>query len=179
MRPFLADSDIGQVVVFLVVALIAFVQWLIKLLKEKMEGARRPPRVATDEEDEARRRAWREQTRQAQPPDAGPGPTGGILDDLMGELRKAIEPVREQRTPSRPPRLPQPTPSLPARPLAPTPSVSKNLPQNAPLLQTVRAEADPHPLTALLRTAGGYRQAFVMREVLGPPRSLQEYSGPD
>jgi hypothetical protein len=175
MRPFLADSDIGQIVVFLVVALIAFVQWLFKVLKEKMGETGRAPHMATDEEEEARRRAWTEQTRQAQPPVEG----GGMLDDLMGELRKAIEPVREQRTPSRPPHLPQSTPSLPARPLVPSLSSSKSPPPNAPLLQTLRAEADPHPLTALLRTAGGYRQAFVLREVLGPPRALQEYAGPD
>jgi hypothetical protein len=180
MRPILADSDIGQVVVFLVVALIAFVQWLIKMLKEKMGESRRTPHIATDEEEEARRRAWREQTRPA-PPVASPTPAGGMLDDLIGELQKALEPTREPRTPPRPPRLPGPAQSGPARPLAPSLPVAvvESLPQNVPVLQTLRPDLEPHPLTALLRTAGGYRQAFVLREVLGPPRALQEYAGPD
>jgi hypothetical protein len=180
MRAFLADSDIGQVVVFLVVAVIAFVQWLIKLLKAKMEEPRRSSPIRTDEEEEeARSRAWSEQTRQGPPPAASAGPTGGMLDDLMGELRKALEPVREQKTPPRPPRLPELAPSIPARPLAPPVSVLESTLPKVPLLQTLRADPEPHPLTALLRTAGGYRQAFVLREVLGPPRSLREYSGPD
>jgi hypothetical protein len=177
--PILADSDIGQVVVFLVVAVVAVVQWLIKLLKEKMEEAGRSPKTPTDEEAEARYRAWEEQTRPVPPPIASPVPPGGMLDDLMGELRKAIEPAREHRTPPRPPRLPDATPAAMPRPLAPQVSAGASEPAKPGPLQTLRADREPHPLTALLRTEGGYRQAFVLREVLGPPRALHEYAGPD
>lgn len=179
MRPLLADADNFKIFVILVVIVVSVVQWFIKLLKEKMEEGQRSSHIPTDEEAEARRRAWEEQTRPV-PPVASPTPGGGMLDDLIGELQKALEPTRQQKNPARPPRLPGPSPSLPARPLAPPPSVLvESAPSSVPVLQTLRSDLEPNPLTALLRTAGGYRQAFVLREVLGPPRALQEYAGPD
>ena len=143
-----------------------------------MEEGQRSSHIPTDEESEARRRAWNEQTRPVSP-GASPTPAGGMLDDLIGELQKALEPTRQQRTSARPPRLPGPSPSIPARPLAPPLAVLESAPSSIPVLQTLRSDLEPHPLTALLRTAGGYRQAFVLREVLGPPRALHEYTGPD
>lgn len=179
MRPFLADFDIGQIVFVLVAGVIGVVNWLINLLKEKKEAAGRSSHIPTEEEAEARYRAWEEQTRPVTPPDASPAPGGGMLHDLMGELRKALEPTHEHRTPPRPPRLPDAEPAATALPLAPQHSDVGSAPSNVPTLQTLRADREPHPLTALLRTEGGYRQAFVLREVLGPPRGLQEYAGPD
>ena len=181
--PVLADLELGQIVVFVVAAIVAFVQWLIKVFKEKAEAAERARHVPTEEEVEARKRAWKEQTRQADaPPMPSPAPTGGTLDELMDELRSALKP-QPAPPPKAPPPLPKPATRASSKPLAPPIHVraveaSIPVPTLLPVMQ-LHGQKGPHPLTQLLRTPDGYRQAFVLREVLGPPRALQEYQGPD
>jgi hypothetical protein len=42
-----------------------------------------------------------------------------------------------------------------------------------PLLGTSVVHKKAHPLTAMLRSTHGYKQAFVLREVLGPCKALE------
>jgi hypothetical protein len=193
--PLAADVDIGQVIFVVVFLVVAFVQWLIKVIKEKAEAATRSQQMPTEEEAEARRRAWGEQTRQAEPtpaPQQQEQPTrtgGGSLGDLFGEVRKAIE---EATHPKPPPPLPRPTPApapAPSRSRAPSPAPV--VPSSSPLLATDLTSSSgasvltmfpkrrAHPLTRLLHTPEGYQQAFILREVLGPPRAFQEFRGPE
>ena len=57
-RPLLAQTDMEQVIFIVVFLLIAFINWVIKLLKERAETANRSRNAPTAEEIEARRRAW-------------------------------------------------------------------------------------------------------------------------
>jgi hypothetical protein len=180
-----ADVDIGQVIFVIVFLVVAFIQWLIKLIKEKAEAATRSQQMPSEEEAEARRRAWQEQTRPVEPASTPhQRPSGGGLGDLLGEVRKAIEQAVE---PKAPPPLPRPPVVVSAapKPLAPTPATipaAMTAADRAMVLapiQSLLIKKQPHPLTRLLYTPEGYRQAFVLREVLGPPRALQEYRGPE
>lgn len=79
------------------------------------------------------------------------------------------------------PAIPPPAPI--SRPLPP-PLVSVAPPPAPPLIPLVRPRAfppaSPRPATSLgelLRSAGGARQAMVLREVLGAPRGLQPFVG--
>jgi hypothetical protein len=180
----LAEFDIGQIIFLVVFLVVALVQWVIKTVKEKAEAAEQARRVPTQEEADARRRAWSEQTRPATPPPAtSTPPSGGTLEDLIGELRKAFEPARESRPPVRPPppmpRPAAPAPAAPRLPLSPVTPVASVTVSTTPIVESLHSDRKAHPLTSLLRTEGGYRQAFVLREVLGPPRALHEYHGPD
>jgi hypothetical protein len=177
--PILAELDLGQIVVFVVVAIVAFVQWVIKLIKEKAEAAERSRRVPTPAEEEARRRAWTEQTRTAPPPHANTPTAGGMLEDLLGEFRKALDPTQQSKPPVLPPAVPKVAPAAVPLPLAPRPPQVDTVPVLAHLQSLRMQRKQLHPLTRLLRTPGGYQQAFVLREVLGPPRGLEEYHGPD
>jgi hypothetical protein len=183
MPPILA-ADIGDIIFFVVFAAVALIQWFISWAKEKAEAAKNERRMPTPEEAEARRRAWHEQTRPVAPPVSSEPRQGGMLEDLMGELRKALD-QQQQPSPAPvrrpPPPLPKaaPAPAM-TLPLAPPPRVEAVAVSIAkPAMLSLRAERKPNPLTELLRTEGGYRQAFVLREVLGPPRALHEYRGPD
>src|SRR3954451_12187172 len=92
-HPILADVDLGRFIVFILAGIFMFVQWLVKLLKEKSDAAERARRVPTEAEEEARRRAWREQTRPVPPPVTTHHPGGGMLEDLIGGFRKALDPA--------------------------------------------------------------------------------------
>lgn len=182
----LADVDIGQVIFVIVFLVVGFIQWVIKVLKEKAESAGRTRHVPTQEEERARREVWEQQTRPVPPTEPEPPASiGGTLGDLLGEFRKAME---EAQRPSAPPPLPEmPHRSLPSPPPLETRPV--HVAENAPstdtgpsvvtTLQPIRAARRPHPFTSLLHTPEGYRQAFVLREVLGPPRAFLEHRGPD
>ena len=51
--PILAETDIGDYIVFIVFAAVALIQWLIGLAKEKMESGRQPRNAPTPEEIDA------------------------------------------------------------------------------------------------------------------------------
>lgn len=181
--PMLAEADIGQVIFIIVFLVVGFIQWVIKVLKEKAEAAERARRVPTQEEIEARNRTWEQQTQPVAPPE--PPPThGGTLDELLGELRKAMgEP------PMRPVPPPLPPPPAAVRTTVPQ-QVAKSgaaiasepaVPQAPATVVAHRpiATRRRHPATAMLHTAEGYQHAFVLREVLGPPRAFHDFSGPE
>lgn len=201
--PMLAEADIGQIVFIIIFLIVGFIQWVIKVIKEKVATAERNRHVPTQEEIDARRAAWEQQTRPVTPDprtESTNRPTPethgrGAMGDLLGELRKAMEMAERPATPP-------PLPSAPARPPASSPTASAYASSRshateaaATLVREAEAQASlpgvidgstltskrrrPHPMTALLHTPEGYRQAFVLREVLGPPRAMQEYRGPE
>ncbi len=182
----LAESDLGQVIFIIIFLLVGFVQWVIKVIKEKAATAERNRHVPTQAEVDARRSTWEQQTRPE--PTA---PRGDGLGDLLGEFRKAMENA------SHPP-APPPLPTTPPRSrhasredavhthththAAPAAAAMESQALPGITLHSGSLAASrrrPHPLTALLHTPEGYRQAFVLREVLGPPRGLREYHGPE
>lgn len=187
--PMLAETDFGQVIFIIVFLVVGFIQWVMKVLKEKMEAANQNNRVPTPEELEARRQAWEEQTRQHTPPPT-PSPSstppfggsGGGLGELLGEFRKGMEEARKAAAP--PPLPPQRSHQRVVeekpqhRPLPP-PAQATVAPPTVVPHNSIAGRKNPHPLTAILHTTQGYRQAFVLREVLGPPRGFQEYRGPE
>ena len=177
--PMLAEADFGQVIFVIVFLLVGFIQWVIKVIKEKAEAAERARRVPSQEELEAHNQTWEQQTRPvAPPPPPEPPPAfGGTLGDLLGEFRKAMgepPPLPPSAASTRP--VPQPLPKHDVA-IARAPVVHQ-----APATVVAHRPIDSrrhHPATAMLHTAEGYRQAFILREVLGPPRAFHDFSGPE
>ncbi len=207
-HPMLA-ADLGEVVFIIVALFVAFVNWVINLIKQKKESSERARRVPSQQEQEARDRAWQEQTREA-PQEAGPSPGRGALRDLFEELKRAAQEAQGSG-PSTPPPVPQgptrPQPQAPQRLPAPPPQVrhvppqQQHVPSAAPVRtasHSVHVKPDalhthdesarrasaaygpkdltsrqPHPLTAMLHHAAGYRQAFVLKEILDTPRGMK------
>ena len=180
--PMLAEADIGQIIFVILFLIVGFVQWVIKVIKEKAEAAERARQMPTQEDIAARRAAWEEQTRVPQPPPMPAAPPS-TLDDLLGEFRRVMETA--QPAPAPPP-LPRPAPRTVPAPapakVMPAPAAPSALPpvfsgagRSSTVLEQRRRPA--HRYTALLHSPDGYRQAFVLREVLGPPRAFQDYSG--
>lgn len=126
-------------------------------------------------------------------PAARPAPTSttpGSLADLMDTLRRSIDDVSSPRpasapsapaAPARPPTLPNAIRTVrPPVPAAPSAHISRAAaaqyssdPADRPVLATVVAPRRPHPLTDMLKTTHGYKQAFILREVLGPCKALE------
>jgi hypothetical protein len=217
--PLLAAADLQEIVFVIVFLVVGFLQWLFSLLKKNKEAAERDRQLpVSTEEQEARRRAWAEQTRpvddsrapQAPPtripappqlprstpppaPSARPAPastTPGSLADLMDTLRRSIDDVSSPRpaaapsvpaAPVRPPVLPgaarvasHPVPaSHPARMTRAAAAQQSSDSTDRPILATVVAPRRSHPLTDMLKTTHGYKQAFILREVLGPCKALE------
>ena len=202
LPPLLAEADIGQIVFVVIFLLVGFIQWVIKVIKEKVATAERNRHVPTQAEIDARRATWEQQTRPVTPDPRSestnrPTPEThgrGAMGDLLGELRKVVEMAER---PATPPPLPPTAPVRPSPAAAPAYVASTRIhvpePASPYLLRDSEAALPgvtggsslasqrrrPHPLTALLHTPDGYRQAFVLREVLGPPRALNEYRGPE
>lgn len=196
LTPLLAEADIGQVIFIIVFLVVGFIQWLIKTMKEKAEAAERARRVPTQQEAEARRHAWEQQTEPVTPPAPSPTstqPIGGAVGDLLGEFRKAMQ---EAQRPPVPQHAPPPLPQAPPRAVrAPVPvEPRRERAESAVVMAEAQAASSvpvvvrhvpvnshrrPHPFTALLHTQEGYRQAFVLREVIGPPRALHDFGGPE
>lgn len=214
--PLLAAADLQEIVFVIVFLLVGFLQWLFGLLKKNKEAAERERQSPVSaEEQEARRRAWAEQTRpvdderpsQSPParipappqlprstpppsPSARPAPaspTPGSLADLMDTLRRSIDDVSSPRpaaapaAPVRPPSLPHtqraashPVPAAPAARMSRAVAAQNALDSpDRPVLGTAVAARRPHPLTDMLKTTHGYKQAFILREVLGPCKALE------
>lgn len=175
--------DLGKVAFVIVFLVAAFIQWLIKLWKQKQEMSERlrtPP--PPPEEIAARREAWKQQTRSEAPPAEmpppllRPEPARNPFEELLEQFRRVVEPSTLP-----PPPVAQPPPLPPAaRPvLSPRPPVSRPLPSSAPPEPAVAAPVaavlrrGKHPLLSHLAAMGGLRQAVILREILGPPKALQ------
>jgi hypothetical protein len=133
-----ADVDFGQVITVIVFLVAAFINWLYNLWKQKKEAAEAARHVPTQEETDARRRAWEEQMRRDeaspdahQEPPPVPSTGGGSLRELFEELKRAAQ--EAQAPPSQPPPPPQPSyrpqaPPLPAPRPVPVPVLPAALP---------------------------------------------------
>jgi hypothetical protein len=172
-----------QLVIILLIALISFINWLVKKSSELREARKREQGAAT---------------------------TGGSLrseppqlpeaehEISMRRLREALGLPEEAQPPVLPKRMERPIPPPPAPPPLPPPRrparpVISHVPL-APAREEYRFIELPHmigkpasPRTEvarsssrireLLGSAGGLRDAVVLSEILGPPKSLRPTQG--
>lgn len=148
------DFDFTKLIFALVFLFVGFVNWIIKVGKQSLEknkSATPPP--LSEEEKRARYEA--------------------IARNLG--LRPAPSAIA-------PPPLPGPAPA-PKRDQQSHVGTIKSTRREgiAPGLRSVSEAAAPvanaaHPLLALLKTASATRQAVLMKEILGPPKALQNSS---
>ncbi len=171
-----------QLVLLLIIAAISLVNWLIeksaKLREEKrLEKLRR--------EREEQQNSFPRQA--AQPPPAPqplpePIPAPAAPSRTQEELRRMLEslgfPIEagEQAPPPPLPRAgPTPEPAFPGEPAPGIPEVRQPAPRPRPIPAQVAARR-PNPWAEKLRTHEGFREAFALREIIGPPRCLEPYS---
>lgn len=140
-------------------------------------------------------------------PAPAPGGLGDLIDTFRKAMEEAQQPKPAAPPPPLPapaPRAPsvphqQPAKYTPPHPVAAT-SVSYSQPQrntsastavHAPVLsaksavsglsfdqRAPRSQRRAHSLTAYLRSTGGYRKAFILKEVLDAPKALQKSPWP-
>lgn len=171
-----------QLVLLLIIAAISLVNWLIeksaKLREEKRLGKLRRER-------EEQQNSFPRQT--AQPPPAPqliPEPVPAAPSRTQEELRRMLEslgfPIEEEEQAPPPPlprAEPRPEPMAPVfeEPAPAIPELRPPAPRPKP--QPVHAIARrPNPWAEKLRTHEGFREAFALREIIGPPRCLEPYS---
>jgi hypothetical protein len=171
-----------QLVLLLIIAAISLVNWLIeksaKLREEKrLEKLRR--------EREEQQNSFPRQA--AQPPPAPqplpePIPAPAAPSRTQEELRRMLEslgfPIEEgeQAPPPPLPRAePTPEPAFPGEPVPGIPEVRQPAPRPRSIPAQVAARR-PNPWAEKLRTHEGFREAFALREIIGPPRCLEPYS---
>jgi hypothetical protein len=171
-----------QLVLLLIIAAISLVNWLIeksaKLREEKrLEKLRR--------EREEQQNSFPRQA--AQPPPAPqplpePIPAPAAPSRTQEELRRMLEslgfPIEEEEQ-APPPPLPRaeptPEPAFPGEPAPGIPEVRQPAPRPRSIPAQVAARR-PNPWAEKLRTHEGFREAFALREIIGPPRCLEPYS---
>ncbi|TLD68224.1 hypothetical protein FEM03_23745 [Phragmitibacter flavus] len=141
------------------------------------------------------------------PTPSAPQPQPGGLGDLIETFRKAMEEQQAPRSAPAPPPPPLPTPpqrqvhtpappqrSVPAAPVTPLQveartaytlqpakpaPTNKGFDDNRPVGVAYDAKASRvHPLTEYLRSTGGYRKAFILKEILDAPKALQKSPWP-
>lgn len=188
-----AEIDLLQIVIIVIAMAGGFFQWLWGLLQQ---GKQNSERELSDEEKQLREEAWRKQTQPAEsrptPPPIPPfgGDPWQDYRDLFKKVRDVVDkPAPAPKAPEKPqrPRLhtvraelhpPAPPPVVPAVPFPASPQMAapvasapkKAIPGASP------AQADVHGLAGLLLNASSLRQAFMLREILGPPKALQSSS---
>lgn len=168
---------------------------------EEVEARRRAWQEQTtaydQEDDEEEERKFKPATPQQQPAPTLSGGLGDILETLRRTMEEQNKPAQAPAPAPPPPPLPAAAQPQASRRVAPapvpvvlhTPSSSVNqtaanayavtLPVSAPIPQhatartEVRARHSNHPLADFLRTTHGYRRAFILKEVLSPPKALQ------
>lgn len=169
-----------QLVLLLIIAAISLVNWLI----EKSAKLREQKRLeALRREREEQQNTFPRQA--AQPPPAPqplPEPVPAPPSRTQEELRRMLEslgfPIEEEEQ-APPPPLPRAEPKPgPAFFEEPAPAVPEfRPPAPRPKAQPVHATARrPNPWAEKLRTHEGFREAFALREIIGPPRCLEPYS---
>ncbi len=172
-----------QLVIILLIALISFINWLVKKSAALREERKR--RQASDKGGESLR---------SDPPPPQPEREPDIhmrrLKEALG-LPDEVEPPPLSRrlqerlpTPAAPP--PQPPP-LPVKPVFSPVSVSRpreefRAPEfhpriGKPARPKIQAGAAPSRIRELLGSSGGLRDAVVLSEILGPPKCLRAGEG--
>lgn len=150
-----------QLVLLLVIAAISLVNWLI----ERSAKLREQRRL----QKESAKRSQPQAAPEPEPVEASP------REELEEQMRRMMEsfgfPVEESRP------APQPTvvfeePAPPLPPPVPVAAVTR-----APLPRSKKATIARRPRSpwiARLGSSQGLREAIVLREILGPPKSLSE-----
>jgi hypothetical protein len=177
-----------QLVILLLIALISFINWLVKKSAELREAKKR---AAEEDKTGTAKVEQKLPSPPPMPPEAEPEISMRRLREALG-LPKDLEPspipkrVAEVEKPVPPP-LPPPR-ALPARPVIPHVPVTRapvepahgeyrfiELPRGfmKPAERTIEAAARESRIRELLGSSGGLRDAVVLSEILGPPKSLR------
>ena len=192
------DIDWGQVIFLILFVVVGFVRWLGNLMEQRKEAKER---ASLSPEELARREAaWRRQVGQDENPPPLPTPTS--TQPPPDPFRQFKELIEQLQTPEQPPKRPSTPPPPVQRPLTPPPipqraaTVAPAPPQAAPITANFEkafptsssvnrsfTEAIAHrergtadslrSLRKSLRNPEALRQAFVVREILGPPKALE------
>jgi len=192
------DIDWGQVIFLVLVVVVGFVRWVAGLL-EQQKAAKERAKLSPEEQAQ-RDAAWRRQVGKGG--DVEDEDPFGELKELFEQLKESERPAPSKT--SAPPPLPSATPRLPTpppivvrhvattpppsqrpstahAPFVPTPT--KHFPGSTSVKRTF-TEAVGHRerptaanlsgLRRQLRNPAALRQAILIREILGPPKALQE-----
>ena len=172
-----------QLVILLLIALISFINWLVKKSSQLRE-ARKLEQGTAKSGDSLRGEPSR--TPEAEP------------EVSMRRLREALGLPEDAKPPALPKRVEQPLPSPiappplppalpPARPVVShislTPAHEEyrfiEMPHRAgkPARSRVEVAVNPSRIRELLGSAGGLRDAVVLSEILGPPKCLRAQEG--
>jgi len=171
-----------QLVIILLIALISFINWLVKKSAELREARKREQ--GTTRSGESLR------SEPPRPPEAEPEISMRRLREALGLPDEAQPPALPKRMEPRvpPPLAPPPPPPPPRRPPPARPVVSHvpvvrareehrvfELPHRFGKPASPKAEVAPTSsrIRELLGSAGGLRDAVVLSEILGPPKSLR------
>jgi hypothetical protein len=186
-----------QLVILLLIALISFINWLIKK-SAALREARKQEQGAAKSGDSLRSEQSAAKTgdslrsEPSRVPEAEPEISMRRLREALGlpdEAQPPALPKRriEQRVP--PPLAPPPLPPAlpPARPVVShislTPAHEEyrfiEMPHRAgkPARSRVEVAGSPSRIRELLGSAGGLRDAVVLSEILGPPKCLRAHEG--
>ena len=185
-----------QLVILLLIALISFINWLIKKSAQLRE-ARKREQGAAKTGDSLRSEQGPAKTgdslrgEPSQSPEAEPEISMRRLREALGLPDEAQPPALPKRMEQRVPRPLAPPPLPPALPPA-RPVVSHisltpaheeyrfiGMPHRAgkPARSKVEAAVSPSRIRELLSSAGGLRDAVVLSEILGPPKCLRAQEG--
>ena len=166
-----------QLVILLLIALISFINWLVKKSSQLRE-ARKLEQGTAKSGDSLRGEPSRT-------PEAEPEVSMRRLREALGLPDDAKPPALPKRVeqPLPSPIAPPPLPPLPARQVISHVSLSPaheeyrfiEMPHRAgrPARSKVEAAVSPSRIRDLLGSAGGLRDAVVLSEILGPPKSLR------
>jgi hypothetical protein len=173
-----------QLVILLLIALISFINWLVKKSSQMREARKREANTA--------------KTGESLPSPPPPPPLPEAEPDIsMRRLREALGLPKETEPPALPkrmaeierhvpPPLPPPRPH-PVRPIShvpvtPVPAAPDRgeyryieLPRGflKPAERRIEVEASGSRIRELLSSSGGLRDAVVLSEILGPPKGLR------
>jgi len=176
-----------QLVIILLIALISFINWLVKKSAELREARKREQGAAKTGE------SLRSEP-PPPPPEAEPEISMRRLREALGLPDEAQPPAlpkrMEQRVP--PPLVPPPPPSPPRRPPPARPVISHvpvaraheeyrfiEMPHRIgkPAAPRIEVAASTSRMRELLGSTGGLRDAVVLSEILGPPKCLRAAQG--
>ena len=174
-----------QLVIILLIALISFINWLVKKSAEMREARKREQGAAKSGESV--------KSEPPPPPEAEPEISMRRLREALGLPDEAQPPAlpkrMEQRVPPPlvPPPLPPPRRPPPARPVISHVAVARaheeyrfiEMPHRSgkPASPRIEVAASTSRLRELLGSTGGLRDAVVLSEILGPPKCMRAAPG--
>jgi hypothetical protein len=183
-----AHPQMEQLVIILLIALISFINWLVKKSAEMREARKREQGAAKGGESLRRELP--------PPPEAEPEASMRRLREALGLPDEAQPPALPKRMEQRvPPPLappPPPPPSPPRRPPPARPVISPVAVARAheeyrfiamphrigkPAAPRIEVAASTSRLRELLGSTGGLRDAVVLSEILGPPKCMRAAPG--